>query len=180
MTIFSSLNLLLDILNLAYFISSEPQPKSYPQQMIYSSLEDAKVISDMDEDTSKFMIADDASDRDRYFAHDPSAADETNLNMCSAYTHIIADTIRSVAVLIAAAVASLTSKVTPEKADALAAIVVAIVIVLSLFPLIKGLYLKYLEFQRTDDMKGSIDYSYRKIQDTTMDSYECVKLIPKL
>jgi len=61
-----------------------------------------------------------------------------NLNMCSAYTHVMADTMRSIAVLIAAA-ASFFLHLSPELADAVAAIIVSIIIAVSLGPLIVGL-----------------------------------------
>lgn len=180
MTIFSSLNLLLDILNLLYFMRSDIQTKSDS----YSSLEDSKLISDIEEDISIATTPGDilnptSNESDENVGTDRSAESETNLNMCSAYTHVIADTIRSVAVLIAAAVANISSSVTPEKADAMAAIVVALIIVLSLIPLLQRLYRKCLEFRRMEEAQGFIDYPYRKLKDTAVDAYECVKLIPK-
>ncbi|GAX13531.1 hypothetical protein FisN_27Lh025 [Fistulifera solaris] len=65
--------------------------------------------------------------------------DSPNLNMCSAYTHVMADTLRSFAVILAALTAFVTPGVTPEQADATAAIVVSALIALSLIPLFKGL-----------------------------------------
>ena len=65
--------------------------------------------------------------------------DTTNLNMCSAYTHVFADTLRSIAVIIAAIVAELVPSITPEVADSTAAIIVSILILLSLVPLGQGL-----------------------------------------
>ena len=65
--------------------------------------------------------------------------DEANLNMCSAYTHVFADTLRSVAVVIAASLAELVDGVTSEEADAAAAVTVSILIILSLLPLARGL-----------------------------------------
>jgi len=64
----------------------------------------------------------------------------TNLNMCSAWTHIAADTLRSVAVLVAAGISTVFPQVLPPAdADAWGAIVVSIIIVLSLGPLVQGL-----------------------------------------
>ena len=71
-----------------------------------------------------------------HFEHED---DETNLNMCSAYTHVFADTIRSLAVIIASVLAKFHDHITPEEADATAAIVVSGVILLSLLPLFNGL-----------------------------------------
>jgi Co/Zn/Cd efflux system component len=59
--------------------------------------------------------------------------------MCSAYTHVFADTLRSIAVIVAAGVDKVVNGVTPEEADAAAAVVVSILIVLSLIPLCSGL-----------------------------------------
>jgi Co/Zn/Cd efflux system component len=70
-----------------------------------------------------------------------------NLNMCSAWTHVCADTLRSVAVLLAATWAQYMTTITPSwnmtpnQADSGATIVVSIIILLSLLPLIQGLYL---------------------------------------
>ena len=60
------------------------------------------------------------------------------MNMCSAYTHIFADTMRSIAVLIAALVAEL-SGASGEFCDSVAAIIVSVIIGLSATPLIFGL-----------------------------------------
>ena len=70
---------------------------------------------------------------------DDHEKEHANLNMCSAYTHVFADTLRSIAVIIAATLAESVPEVTPEEADATAAIVVSFLILLSLMPLIQGL-----------------------------------------
>ncbi len=62
-----------------------------------------------------------------------------NLNMCSAYTHVMADTLRSVAVLVAAALSCSIETISPSEADAVASIVVSVIIAASLGPLIVGL-----------------------------------------
>lgn len=58
---------------------------------------------------------------------------------CSAYTHVLADTIRSVAVMLAAIIAMLSPEITPQEADASAAIVVSVIIMIALLPLLSGL-----------------------------------------
>jgi Co/Zn/Cd efflux system component len=74
--------------------------------------------------------------------------EHANLNMCSAFTHVFADTLRSVAVIVAAGVAeAFPSTVTPEEADATAAVVVSAMILLSLIPLLQGLYRSLSELQ---------------------------------
>jgi Co/Zn/Cd efflux system component len=65
--------------------------------------------------------------------------EQTNLNMCSAYTHVFADTLRSIAVIIAAVMAEVVPNITPEVADSTAAVIVSILILLSLIPLLQGL-----------------------------------------
>lgn len=65
---------------------------------------------------------------------------------CSAYTHVFADTLRSVAVIIASALSELFDEVTAEEADAAAALVVSLLIVLSLVPLFQGLVRSFSEF----------------------------------
>mmetsp|Transcript_19135 Transcript_19135/g.28337 ORF Transcript_19135/g.28337 Transcript_19135/m.28337 type:complete len:467 (-) Transcript_19135:373-1773(-) len=65
--------------------------------------------------------------------------EEANLNMCSAYTHVFADTLRSIAVIVAALMAEFADSVTSEEADATAAVAVSILILVSLLPLFKGL-----------------------------------------
>ena len=65
---------------------------------------------------------------------------------CSAYTHVFADTLRSIAVILAALVAELTS-VTSEEADSAAAIAVSILILLSLIPLLQGMYQSAIELR---------------------------------
>lgn len=70
-----------------------------------------------------------------------------NLNMCSAYTHVFADTLRSIAVVIAAAIAYLVDGVSGDVADATAAVVVSVIIIMSLTPLFQGLLITWRELQ---------------------------------
>lgn len=64
---------------------------------------------------------------------------KVNLNMCSAYTHVFADTVRSLAVLIASLVGKYVDAITPEVADAIAAVVVSGIILTALIPLLTGM-----------------------------------------
>lgn len=71
----------------------------------------------------------------------PQQQQRANLNMCSAYTHVFADTLRSIAVIIAAGLAMIfPDKISPVVADATAALVVSTLILLSLLPLVGGLW----------------------------------------
>mmetsp|Transcript_1146 Transcript_1146/g.1921 ORF Transcript_1146/g.1921 Transcript_1146/m.1921 type:complete len:359 (+) Transcript_1146:82-1158(+) len=66
-------------------------------------------------------------------------SDDINLNMCSAYTHVFADTLRSTAVLIAAGLSYCLKIGEPQFVDAVAALAVSIIILLSLGPLLNGI-----------------------------------------
>ena len=84
-----------------------------------------------------------------------------NLNMCSAYTHVMADTLRSIAVLVAAMIAYLDHRISPTIADATAAIVVSIIIAISLGPLIIGLLETWSEIQELKRESFDSDISIR-------------------
>ena len=114
-----------------------------------------------------------ASHLDSSFSSEEDEKDGANLNMCSAYTvspfwpsysqvspkcthcpltivwsqHVFADTLRSIAVIIAGVLAEVVDGVTPEEADATAAVVVSGLILLSLLPLFHGLKHTYAELK---------------------------------
>jgi len=79
--------------------------------------------------------------------HEEDDKEQANLNMCSAYTHVFADTLRSIAVILAAGVAELVEDVSPEEADATAAVIVSVLILLSLVPLFHGLLQSFAELR---------------------------------
>mmetsp|Transcript_23574 Transcript_23574/g.28991 ORF Transcript_23574/g.28991 Transcript_23574/m.28991 type:complete len:365 (-) Transcript_23574:220-1314(-) len=89
------------------------------------------------------------SDDDSCISEAPSETSRglLNLNMCSAYTHVMADTLRSVTVLITAAVAYIFKGLDASIADAVAAMIVSIIIAISLGPLIVGLLETLREIQ---------------------------------
>lgn len=60
------------------------------------------------------------------------------MNMCSAYTHVFADTLRSLAVILAGLISETTS-VRGDDADAWAAVVVSVIIFVTVVPLVQGL-----------------------------------------
>lgn len=66
-------------------------------------------------------------------------SEDINLNMCSAYTHVFADTLRSSAVLIAAGLSYIFKLGEPAIVDAIAALAVSLIILLSLGPLLNGI-----------------------------------------
>eukprot|EP00804_Cyclotella_cryptica_P008674 CCRYP_020843-RA/>CCRYP_020843-RA protein AED:0.04 eAED:0.04 QI:357/1/1/1/1/1/3/420/350 len=84
---------------------------------------------------------------------------EVNLNMCSAYTHVFADTLRSTAVLLAAGI-SYTFKVgAPAVVDAVAALAVSLIILMSLGPLLRGIFHAWRQLRRLSEIEGNIMFS---------------------
>ena len=67
--------------------------------------------------------------------------------------HVFADTLRSIAVIIAAVIAEVVDEVTSEEADATAAVVVSALILVSLIPLVQGLVKTFgeLKAMRAED-----------------------------
>lgn len=61
--------------------------------------------------------------------------------------HVFADTLRSIAVIIAASIAEFVKGVRTDQADAVAALVVSFLIFLSLLPLMNGLICTWAELQ---------------------------------
>jgi Co/Zn/Cd efflux system component len=91
--------------------------------------------------------------------NDDVEEEASNLNMCSAYTHIFADTLRSLAVILASLLAQFTSTITSEVADATAAVVVSLLIMLSLLPLFGGMVQTFRSLQR---ISGQIEAELRR------------------
>jgi Co/Zn/Cd efflux system component len=81
-----------------------------------------------------------------------------NLNMCSAFTHVLADTLRSFAVITAVSLA-LIKGIEPALADATAALIVSFLIALSLIPLIQGLGRNMFELMSIRRMEHVIRYT---------------------
>lgn len=129
MLLFSTLNLLLDFLNVGCFARADFEP----------------MVGSSNGDRSISMGNGDATEHTKLLMDDNNHHEEDsviqNLNMCSAWTHVCADTLRSVAVLIAAGIATVfPDYVSPVSADSNATIVVSLVILISLGPLLHGLY----------------------------------------
>jgi len=124
MSIFSFLNLLLDVMNIFYFSSS--------QHAMDYKIGGTNIFSDSRNSDSTEDNEDDDDDDN-----------VSNLNMYSAYTHVFADTLRSFAIIFASLLAKFTDSITSEIADATAAVAVSILIMLSLIPLIGGMVQTY-------------------------------------
>jgi Co/Zn/Cd efflux system component len=171
MMLFSFLNLILDIVNVTCFarahqafgltsIHREKDPTNY-------SIRDARNLNEME----NLLGGDSHSEPPSGDNEDSNGDLFVNLNMCSAWTvstatshkkclhrnacltlnfmlfiihsqHVCADTLRSIAVLIAAIFAHFFQDyVSGAFCDSLAAIVVSIIILISLLPLLHGLYI---------------------------------------
>jgi Co/Zn/Cd efflux system component len=142
MLLFSGLNLLLDILNVSCFarVDQAVGLSSLSQRPTDFLLTTSTNESSLRPTETTALLPDD--DDDDAGSEDTEAAGGLNLNMCSAWTHVCADTLRSVAVLIAAGFAFLFPKIlTAADADSWGAIVVSVIILVSLVPLLEGLYL---------------------------------------
>lgn len=110
-------------------------------------MDDMDEMSPMRPRSSNRKRSDDAFGNDD---NDEEAVEESNLNMCSAYTHVFADTLRSLAVIVASLLAQFTSAVTSEVADATAAVVVSALILLSLLPLFRGMVQTFRSLQKVN------------------------------
>lgn len=83
--------------------------------------------------------------------------------MCSAYTHNMVDTLRSIAVLVAATIAYFDRRISSTVADATAAIVVSVIIAVSIGPLIIGLLETWSEIQELKRESLESDISTRSL-----------------
>jgi Co/Zn/Cd efflux system component len=118
MLIFSALNLLLDCFNVSCFARVDSTLGISSLQVDNTRTETSPLLPSLHETKPKM-----------------------NLNMCSAWTHVFADTLRSIAVLIAAGMAyAFPDSMSPVQADSWGAVVVSVIILASLSPLIQGLY----------------------------------------
>ncbi len=149
MLAFSTTNLLIDVFNVTCFARAK-------HLMGYNTKEepDTQQYGEVIDDGLYLCVSDDDSngngsleDDDHEYSEEAEEEEKVNLNMCSAYTHVFADTLRSIAVIIAAIIAYTSKLVTPEVADATAAVIVAAIIFISLVPLFSGLVRTWRELR---------------------------------
>mmetsp|Transcript_24173 Transcript_24173/g.37906 ORF Transcript_24173/g.37906 Transcript_24173/m.37906 type:complete len:359 (-) Transcript_24173:67-1143(-) len=141
MVAFSSVNLVVDLFNVTCFARAK-------HLMGYNTTEQSDTeqeYGEVSDDELSAGLNDDCIES----GTDPEETDEgkVNLNMCSAYTHVFADTIRSITVIVASLIAEVSERVTPEEADAAAAVIVSAIILLSLVPLFSGLIRTWRELR---------------------------------
>ena len=146
MLAFSALNLLLDVVNVGCFARVDQAVGVVSTSFGVQHATNGTVPNERTPLTKVSVAMGDADtdDEDDGILSLPDsehAHGAMNLNMCSAWTHVCADTLRSVAVLISAGIAFLLPQVlTPADADSYGAIVVSLIILVSLVPLIQGLF----------------------------------------
>jgi Co/Zn/Cd efflux system component len=164
MLTFSSMNLALDILNVTCFARAKHllgyatvervhDHSSCPKEVTPCTTSHGSNTSHNDGDTAVVCCTDlclyknPPPDGSSSHCHSHYDKDHANLNMCSAYTHVMADTLRSLAVIVAVILALIIAPVTPEVADATAAVVVSSIILISLLPLLQGLVARVRELR---------------------------------
>ena len=119
--------------------------------------EKTRLVSEKEQTEEKKQDAGDLSDEeqaptDKYFDDDDVGEERTvNLNMCSAYTHVVADTLRSLAVVVAASLATVFDCIPSDVADATGAIIVSFIIAISLGPLLAGLFEAWSELSKLNE-----------------------------
>mmetsp|Transcript_12897 Transcript_12897/g.28500 ORF Transcript_12897/g.28500 Transcript_12897/m.28500 type:complete len:247 (-) Transcript_12897:83-823(-) len=134
MLVFSIANLLLDFLNVGCFARAG---YGFGTRVEYSGSFAIPLIDDEEKEGVKqggLMESADGIIESSLSGKE----NKGNLNICSAYTHIFADTLRSIAVIVAALLV-ICLNLDGTKADAISALVVSAIIVFSIFPLLRGI-----------------------------------------
>jgi len=144
MMAFSSVNLVVDLFNVTCFARAK-------HLMGYNTTEQSDIeqeYGEISDDELSVGLNDDCIESG--MDSEETEEDKVNLNMCSAYTHVFADTVRSITVIVASIIAEVSQRVTPEEADAAAAVIVSAIILLSLVPLFSGLTRTWRELRSID------------------------------
>jgi Co/Zn/Cd efflux system component len=138
MLTFSALNMVLDIVNVGCFARVDPSAGQSDECSVASS----DLTETLTEGSPLLSSSSLSRDMESEVPMLEWESDGTmNLNMCSAWTHVFADTLRSITVLIAAGIAFLFPLwLSPTEADSWGAIVVSFIILASTLPLLQGLY----------------------------------------
>jgi Co/Zn/Cd efflux system component len=139
---FSALNLLLDVINVRCFARANQAMVISATTLASTETTPLRTRSDSDSVDSVVILG----------------QHETNLNMCSAWTHVCADTLRSATVMVTAAVAYLFPDLLgAAHADSYGAIVVSVIILVSLVPFVQALYVTACQLVLTIRTKESFD-----------------------
>jgi len=139
MFVFSVINLLIDVLSLFFFARVNAL-------LGFKTIEHPGYHDVIEQEATQIMEGQQNSQTATINLLSDNGEDhrnQSNTNMCSAYTHVIADTMRSIAVMLAAILSQSNKNISSEVADAWAAILVSAIIFFSILPLLKGLQQKY-------------------------------------
>jgi Co/Zn/Cd efflux system component len=148
MLFFSTANLLLDVVNVTCFARAgsafgleviKRENTAIRRTMSGEAAENMSLLGNGDTNVDK-------NDGENYgtttsISRPEGPPELVNLNMCSAWTHVCADTLRSTTVLVVSFIATIFPTIDASEADAVAAVIVSFVIIGSLFPLLQGLVL---------------------------------------
>jgi Co/Zn/Cd efflux system component len=158
MLIFSALNLALDAMNVIEFSRVDHVVLSmtnvHHQHSHHFHRSHREMVEESITEVTELLKGSQIGNDNDDISKCSSEAD-LNLNMCSAWTHIAADTLRSISVLVAASFSALFPQyLSPMHADSLGAILVSLVILISLLPLFQGMVntameIRHLLRQRT-------------------------------
>lgn len=192
MLLFSGMNLILDVFNVTCFARAEEKVVGIPSSFLehhHDRENDSKgqakaatnslertagnteltrllsQTSEDDNDSTAYTAPADASTLDdNETSSTASSQNHLNLNMCSAWTHVCADTLRSITTLLAAGFSWLFPQVlSPADADSCGAIFISIIIIVSLGPLIQGLYTTALEVRECTVAMTEQDGGHRRV-----------------
>jgi len=145
---FASANMIVDLISTLMFyirrneVFLDPSPLLADVDISYS-------IAPKDDDDEAGLKASEMSTKS-YNTSMKSTKSVKNLNMISAFTHVGGDTMRTIAVFIAAVVADTTS-VAGSVCDAWAAVIVSITIFGCVVPLSYEIYQKWKDFYAEDE-----------------------------
>ncbi|KAL7478298.1 hypothetical protein ACHAW6_004080 [Cyclotella cf. meneghiniana] len=185
MFFFSGLNLALDILNVTCFarakhafgfaVIDEDRHRymlAYDGSLhnvyadslrVRSEINLSAVHGDAEDETinaaqgqNYFSITKENSENHLQVTQERNTFKEVNLNMCSAYTHVFADTLRSTAVLLAAGISYTFKLGAPAVVDALAALAVSFIILMSLGPLLRGIFHAWKQLRRLSEIEDNV------------------------
>lgn len=177
MLVFSGLNLLLDAVNVRCFAKAEDHFAGIPSAFYHHEDQKEDTLTELtglleksnhdgNDSTYVGLSQEDGSlVSSEHDEDDPSSSSHPlNLNMCSAWTHVFADTLRSITTLVAAGFSALFPDIlSPADADSWGAIFISIIIIVSLGPLIQGLYLTAVEI-RSFSCTGSQSSSFHNLR----------------
>lgn len=161
---FALVNLVIDFVNLGFFWSNDGASSDPPTPTLKQKYKHGNVISESSAETQHGDSEIEEMGINLKFSESyvPSANDtsELNLNMMSALTHIIADTLRSLAVLIAALMSQYSANISGSRADDWAAILVSVCIAISTIPLILAMCRKMKLYSSMVIPSGAVEQAH--------------------